>query len=283
MRLDGKVAIITGGAGGIGQCITHLFVDEGASVAIADVLDDAGDHTEAAVNEAGKRAFYQHTDVTIAHDVEAIVARTVEEFGPPTVLVNCAGWHRFGPAIQAVEEEFDRALAVHVKGTWLMAKHVIPHMMRQGGGALVNVSSMQAYGAIPGRVAYEAAKGGISAMTRLLALEYGPAGVRVNAVCPGVIITPRNRKRHQVEFTEAEVQQRIECYPLRRLGTPEDVAQAVLYLASDDAAWVTGVNLFVDGGISIQLTEAVHFPPFRRLWQEAVPQAWTARKGPAES
>jgi len=273
MRLEGKVAIITGGAGGIGQALTRRFVQEGAKVAVADPLDEAGRAIEAEVNAEGKRAFFQHTDVTVAQHVEAVVARTIEEFGPPTVLVNCAGWHRFGAAIHAVEEDFDRALAVHVKGTWLMAKHVIPHMMRSGGGAIVNVSSMQAVVAIPGRVAYEAAKGGISAMTRLLALEYGPAKVRVNAVCPGVIMTPRSLRRHQHDFAAADVQARIESYPLRRLGTPEDVAGAVAFLASDDASWITGVNLLVDGGITIQATEAVTFGPLRQLWREAVPQA----------
>ena len=273
MKLQGKTAVITGGAGGIGGSVSRLFAAEGARVVIADLLDEAGAALASELTEAGKQAFYQHTDVSDAGQVQALIDRTVTKFGPPDVLVTLAGWLRVAMAIDVDEADFDRTLASHIKGTWLLAKYALPHMMRNGGGAVVTVSSMQAYGAIPGRVAYEAAKGGISAMTRALALEYGPAGVRVNAICPGIIITERNELKHQTEFTEAEVAARIESYPLRRLGRPEDVAKAALFLASDDASWITGTDLFVDGGHSIQLAEAVHFPPFRRLWQGAVPQA----------
>ena len=110
-------------------------------------------------------------------------------------------------------------------------------------------------------------------MTRAMAVEYGPAGVRVNAVCPGVVITSRNAQRQALDFSADEIRQRTECYPLRRFGRPEDIAQAVLFLASDESSWITGIDLLVDGGISIQLTEAVHFPPFRQLWRTVVPQA----------
>lgn len=274
MRLEGKVAVVTGGAGGIGACISQLFVAEGARVAVADLLDEQGHGLAASLNASGGKAIYQRTDVSDSGQVGALVDRTLQELGPPDILVTCAGWLRVTMATEADEDDFDRTLSSHVKGTWLCAKHVIPHMMRRGGGgSIVTISSMQAYGAIPGRVAYEAAKGGISAMTRALALEYGPAKVRVNAVCPGVIITPRNAAKHQTDFTEDEVRQRIESYPLRRLGTPDDVARAVLFLASDESSWVTGTDLFVDGGMTIQLAEAIHFPPFRRLWQETVPNA----------
>ncbi len=273
MRLQGRTAIITGGAGGIGHCVSRLFVAEGAQVVIADLLDEAGAALEAELNRDGKRALYQRTDVADAGQVQALVACTAAEFGPPDTLVTLAGWLRVAMAIDVDEADFDRTLASHVKGTWLLAKHTLPHMMQAGRGAIVTISSMQAYGAIPGRIAYEAAKGGISAMTRALALEYGPAGVRVNAICPGIIITERNEAKHRTDFTADEVKARVDAYPLRRLGKPEDVARAALFLASDDASWVTGTDLFVDGGHSIQLAEAVHFPPFRRLWQETVPQA----------
>jgi NAD(P)-dependent dehydrogenase (short-subunit alcohol dehydrogenase family) len=273
MKLQGRTAIITGGAGGIGQSVSRLFAAEGAQVAIADLLDQEGAQLEAELNHAGRKAFYQRTDVSDAGQVQALVQRTVEELGPPDILVTLAGWLRVAMAIHVEEADFDRTIASHIKGTWLLAKHSLPHMMQAGGGAIVTISSMQAYGAIPGRIAYEAAKGGISAMTRALALEYGPANVRVNAICPGIIITPRNEAKHGTDFTPDEVKARIESYPLRRLGRPQDVAKAALFLASDDASWITGTDVFVDGGHSIQLAEAVHFPPFRRLWQEAVPQA----------
>lgn len=273
MRLDGKVAVVTGGARGIGEAITRLFVREGAAVVIADLLDEEGERVAASIRNGGGRAVFQRTDVTRSDQVTAAIERTVAEYDALHILVNDAGWLRVEIATRLAEEDFDRTITTHMKGTWLASKYALPHMMRSGGGAIVNISSMQAYRALPGRLAYEAAKGGISAMTRQLALEYGPAGVRVNAVCPGVIMTEKNLRNHREEVTPEEFDLRLQCYPLRRLGTPEDVAKAVLFLASDEASWVTGTDLFVDGGISIQLAEAVMFPPFRRLWQEAVRSA----------
>lgn len=272
LKLEGKVAVVSGGAGGIGGCITRLFAQEGAAVVIADLLKERGEEIAASIRKDSGRADFRDTDVTQAAQVQAAIQRAVDLYGRLDVLVNCAGWLRVEMAIRLAEEDFDRTIATHVKGTWLMCKYAIPHMMASGSGSIVNISSMQAYGAIPGRVAYEAAKGGISAMTRELALEYGPAGIRVNAVCPGVIMTDRNLTRH-AGVAEEERQLRVESYPLRRLGTPEDIARAVLFLASDDASWVTGTNLIVDGGMSIQLAEAVMYPPFRRLWREVVPEA----------
>jgi NAD(P)-dependent dehydrogenase (short-subunit alcohol dehydrogenase family) len=271
-KLEGKVAVVSGGAGGIGSCIVQLFVQEGAAVVIADVLKEAGEQLAASLQTAGGRAVFQQTDVTHAAQVQAAIQRGMELYGRLDVLVNCAGWIRVEMAVRATEADFDRTIATHVKGTWLMCRSALPHMMAAGRGSIVNISSMQAYGAIPGRVAYEAAKGGISAMTRELALEYGPAGIRVNAVCPGVIMTDRNQGRHAA-LPEEERRLRVESYPLRRLGTPGDVAHAVLFLASDDASWVTGTDLLVDGGMSIQLAEAIMYPPFRRLWREVVPTA----------
>jgi NAD(P)-dependent dehydrogenase (short-subunit alcohol dehydrogenase family) len=271
-KLAGKVAVVSGGGGGIGGCITRLFVREGAAVVIADLQQDQGEEIASSIVREGGQAVYQYTDVTRSAQVEAVMQRALQEYKCLDIVVNCAGWLRVEMAIRLDEADFDRTLATHVKGTWLMCKYAIPHMMQAGTGAIVNISSMQAYGAIPGRVAYEAAKGGISAMTRELALEYGPAGIRVNAVCPGVIMTERNLGRH-AGLTEEERRLRVESYPLRRLGTPEDVANAVLFLASEDAAWITGTDLIVDGGMSIQLAEAVLYPPFRRLWRETVPSA----------
>jgi NAD(P)-dependent dehydrogenase (short-subunit alcohol dehydrogenase family) len=154
-----------------------------------------------------------------------------------------------------------------------MAKHTIPHLIAGGGGSIVSMSSMQAYRAIPGRVGVQAAKGGICAMTRELALEYGPAGVRVNSVLPGFTVTEKAERDYAKSATPEELDLRRDCYPLRRFGRPDDVANAVLFLASDEAAWITGIDLLVDGGTSMQLAEAVMFPPFRRLWQQASPSA----------
>ena len=272
MRLQGKVALIGGGAGGIGRAIARRFADEGAAVVIADLLERDGEQLVRSIEQTGGRAVYQRTDVTRSGDVEAAVARAVDVFGSLSTLVNLAGWLRVSVATQQTEEDFERTIAIHVKGTWLMCRAALPELLKGSGGAIVNMSSMQAYRAIPGRVAYEAAKAGISGMTRALALEFGPGGVRVNAICPGVIVTERSQSMHDADTPE-EHAQRILAYPLRRLGTPEDVVNVALFLASDEASWVTGIDLVVDGGISVQLGEALTYPPFRRLWNEAVPGA----------
>lgn len=272
MRLEGKVALITGGAGGIGRVIARRFAQEGAAVVIADLLDDEADAVVRSIHAAEGRAVYQRTDVTRSDQVEAAVRRAVDEFGRLTTVVNLAGWLRINVTTKQTEDDFERTLASHVKGTWLTCKTAMPELLTADGGSIVNISSMQAYRAVPGRVAYEAAKAGISAMTRAMALEFGPGGVRVNAVCPGMIVTERTRQSRGEDKPD-DLAQRILAYPLRRLGTPEDVSNVVVFLASDEAAWVTGIDLFVDGGISIQLAEALLYPPMRQLWNEAVPGA----------
>lgn len=272
MRLQGKVTLITGGAGGIGRVMSRRFAREGSAVVIADMLDDDGEQLVRSMGETNDRVVYQRTDVTQSDQVEAAVRRAVEEFERLTTVVNLAGWIRVSVATKQTEEDFDRTIATHIKGTWLTCKTALPELLKAEGAAIVNMSSMQAYRAIPGRVAYEAAKAGISGMTRAMALEFGPGGVRVNAICPGVIVTERSRSKH-AEDTSEEHQQRILAYPLRRLGTPEDVTNVALFLASDEASWVTGSDVVVDGGISIQLAESLTYPPFRQLWNEAVPGA----------
>lgn len=270
-KLEGKVAVVSGGSGGIGGCVARLFAQEGAAVVIADIRD--GEPLAAAIRDAGGRAVFQATDVTQVTQAQAAIQWAVDVYGRLDVLVNSHGWQRIEMAIRLAEEDFDRTIAIQLKGTFLMCKYAIMEMLKRGrGGSIVNLSSMQAYAAIPGRVAYEAAKGGISAMTRELAVEYGPAGIRVNAICPGVIMTEKLVKM-TAAATEEETRLRIESYPLRRLGVADDVAPAVLFLASDDASWITGINLFVDGGMTVQLTEAVAYPPFRRLWNEVMPHA----------
>lgn len=270
MRLEGKRAIVTGGASGIGEAIVRRFVAEGAAVVIADVDKEAGERLAHTLRPSVR---FHRTDVTSVLDIASTVDRTVEELGGVDVVVNNAGWVKVDVAIKAEEADFDRMLATYLRAHFLMAKHALPPMIRAGGGSIVNMSSMQAYRAIPGRIGVQAAKGGICAMTRELALEYGPSGVRVNAVLPGLTMTEKAARDYAVYATPEELELRRQCYPLRRFGTPDEVATAVLFLASDESAWITGIDLLVDGGISIQLAEALVFPPFRRLWQEASPNA----------
>ncbi len=217
---------------------------EGARVVVADVQEAVGHEL---VAELGPGAFFQRTDVTLREDVIAAVDRAVSAWGGLDVVVNNAGWVKVDVAIEAEEADFDRMLATYLRAHFLMAKHALPHLIAGGGGAIVNMSSMQAYRAIPGRVGVQAAKGGICAMTRELALEYGPAGVRVNAVLPGFTLTEKAERDYALSSTLEELDLRRDCYPLRRFGRPEDIASAVLFLASDEAAWITGIDLLVDG------------------------------------
>jgi 3alpha(or 20beta)-hydroxysteroid dehydrogenase len=270
MRLDGKRAIVTGGASGIGEAIVRRFVAEGASVVIADIQEEAGSKL---ASELGPRAVYRRTDVTSAEEIAAAVTATSAAFDGIDVVVNNAGWVKIDVAVEAEVSDFDRMLATYVRAHFLMAKHALPVMVEGGGGSIVNMSSMQAYRAIPGRAAVQAAKGAICSLTRELALEYGPAGIRVNAVLPGLTMTAKAIRDYAAYATPEELDLRRQCYPLRRFGAPDDIANAVLFLASDESAWVTGIDLLVDGGISMQLAEAVVFPPFRRLWQRASPSA----------
>jgi NAD(P)-dependent dehydrogenase (short-subunit alcohol dehydrogenase family) len=270
MRLERKRAIVTGGASGIGEAIARRFVAEGASVVIADVQEQAG---HALVRDLHPHALFQRTDVTSPEDIAAAVTATTAAFGGIDVIVNNAGWVKVEVAVETETADFDRMLATYVRAHFLMAKHALPVMIEGGGGSIVNMSSMQAYRAIPGRAGVQAAKGAICSLTRELALEYGPAGVRVNAVLPGLTMTDKAIHDYAAYATPEELDLRRQCYPLRRFGTPADIANAVLFLASDESAWITGIDLLVDGGISMQLAEAVMFPPFRRLWQKASPSA----------
>ncbi len=266
-RLEGKVAVVSGGSGGIGGAISRLFAEEGAAILIADLLD--GEPLASKIRSGGGRAAFQATDVMEANQVEAAMRRAVSLYGRIDLLVNSHGWSKIEMAVKISEADFDRTVGVHLRGTFLMCKYAIREMLKTGGGAIVNLSSMQALAALPGRVAYEAAKGGISAMTRELAVEYGPLGIRVNALCPGVIMSEKLVKANE-NATPEEMQRRIESYPLRRLGVPEDAARAALFLASDDASWITGVNLPVDGGMTVQVCEALAYPPFKRFWDDLI-------------
>lgn len=271
-RLDGKIALVSGGAGGIGGDIVTTFLREGARVVVADIAEAPPEALAPVLAEYGSNCVYHRTDATLEPDVAGAVGAAIARFGAPEILVNSLGWRKVAPAIAMDAADFDRTLDTHVKGMWLFAKHTLPAMMATGQGSIVNVSSMQANRAMPGRVAYEAAKGAITAMTRALALEYGPSNVRVNAVLPGHITTPAKAAR-KVQPDAELTRLRLECYPLRRLGRPEDVSQAVLFLAADESSWITGTELVIDGGTSIQLTESIHYPPLRETWRQANPAA----------
>lgn len=267
MNNTGQRAVVTGGARGIGRAISTKLASEGADVLILDLLDDEGRATADEISAAtGRNVVFEPADITDAAAVERAVEAGRDRIGPITTLVSNAGWKRTGPAHVLPVDDYDRTMAVHSRGLFLLTKACVPDMVRGGGGAIVAISSMQSIMALPGRLAYSAAKGAISASVRQLAVEYGPFNVRANAILPGAIMTELNLQRHREELSEEEFEALRKSYPLRRYGTPEDIADAVHFLVSDAARWITGVNLLVDGGASIQLAEAALYGAYDVNW-----------------
>jgi NAD(P)-dependent dehydrogenase (short-subunit alcohol dehydrogenase family) len=243
MRLSDRVCIVTGGASGIGRAIAARFCVEGARVAVADV-DAAG--AEAAARELDGLAV--PTDVRDAAAVDRLVRATLETFGRVDVLVNSAGIGRLGSALETSPEAWDEVLAVNLTGTFLVSRRVAQEMVAARRGKIVNIASITGLVGYAGRVAYCVSKAGVVMLTKAMALDCAPYGVQVNAICPGVVRTP------MTEATLADpaaLAEKIAGIPLRRLGRPEDVAAAAVYLASADSDFVTGHALVVDGGMSV--------------------------------
>jgi NAD(P)-dependent dehydrogenase (short-subunit alcohol dehydrogenase family) len=252
-RLAGRVAAVTGGTSGLGRAIALALAREGAAVIVADVRErtaDGAPPTAERIRADGGRAAFVATDVTRRADVEALVDRTVAEFGALHVMVNNAGIQStLTPAVDKPEAEWLQVIAVDLTGVWFGCQAALRQLIRQGqGGRIINVSSRLALqGVAPGRADYCAAKGGVSSLTRQLAVEAGPHGITVNAICPGFILTEATRELAAAGKLE-EARRRT---PYHRLGTPEDVAGCAVFLASPEADFVTGQNLVVDGGASI--------------------------------
>lgn len=247
--LAGKTAIITGGASGIGLATAQLFAEEGAQVVIADINVEQGKLAEHKINSAGGRSVFVACDVTRAEDCQRAVRVAVETFGKLDILFNNAGIIRRADVIGTREEEWDRVMAVNVKSIFLMSKYAIPEIAKQGGGAIVNTSS--GWGIKGGRnaVSYCASKGAVVNMTRAMAIDHGSQNIRVNCVCPGDTDTPMLRNEaQQLGQVEDEFLAEAKERPLNRYAQPIEIAQAVLYLASDAASYVTGAVLAVDGG-----------------------------------
>ncbi|WP_235736067.1 glucose 1-dehydrogenase [Nocardioides alcanivorans] len=240
-RLAGKVAIVTGGAQGQGAEIARHFVNEGAKVVIADVADDLG---AAVAEELGDAAAFVHHDVSNEASWQTVVARTTELFGPVSVLANNAGILRFASVEEMTQEEFELLFRVNQLGCFLGMKTVAPVMRENGGGSIVNASSIEGLAGMPHCVGYTATKFAIRGMTKAAAVELGPAGIRVNSVHPGMIDTPMTRPHGG----DAAMEYGASKVALKRVGNPLDIAPLYVYLASDESGFVTGAEIAIDGG-----------------------------------
>lgn len=248
-RLDGKVALITGAAGGMGKTAASLFAREGSRVVLTDVTDEAGHAAAAEIQADGGEAAFLHADVSRAADAEAMVRFSMERFGSLDILYNNAGI--FLPEDESVtttdEAVWDRVMAINLKGVFLGCKYGIPAML-EGGGSIINVASFVALiGAATPQIAYTASKGGVLAMTREIAVEFARKGIRANALCPGPIETPLLA---ELLSDPDRRQRRMVHIPVGRLGQAEEIANAALFLASDESSFITGATFVVDGGIT---------------------------------
>jgi NAD(P)-dependent dehydrogenase (short-subunit alcohol dehydrogenase family) len=250
MRLEGKVALITGGASGMGKVASFLFADEGARVVLTDVADKAGEAVASEIAAGGREAAFVHADISKEADAKAMVEAAVSRFGKLDILYNNAGvmLGTDGSVDRTDESVWDTTLAINVKGVAFGCKYGVPAMIASGGGSIINVASFVAWmGAATSQTAYTASKGAVLAMTREIAVEYARKGVRCNALCPGPIDTPLLA---ELLSDPERRQRRFVHIPMGRLGRAEELAKAALFLASDDSSYMTGASLIVDGGIT---------------------------------
>ena len=243
-RLAGKVALITGAGSGIGRATALLFAQEGASVAVVDIADDSARETVSLIQQAGGSGLFVHADVAIAADSKHMIEATVRRFGRLDILHNNAFWTVYHPAVETSEFEWDRTIAVCLKAPFLASKHAIPPMLENGGGCIINTSSVSGIRGQAAHTAYESAKGGLLALTRSLAADCAPQ-IRVNAILPGGVVTPA------LQLLDPElIRKNTGSIPLKRRATPEEIANAALFLATDASSFCTGACLVVDGGRS---------------------------------
>jgi len=241
MKLENKVALITGAASGIGRASALLFAQEGAKVMAVDIDLRGGMETVEMIKSMGGEAIFILADVSKASDMEKAIKSCVERYDKLDILFNNAGVAQDCSIVDMSEDEWDRVINVNLKGVFLGSKYAIPQMIKQGGGVIINTASTLGLAAEPNCAAYCASKGGVIALTKALAVECAPFNIRVNCICPGPIATPMILKEPQQQIDVSYV-------PLKRLGKPEEIAHAALFLASSESTYVTGAALIVDGG-----------------------------------
>ena len=250
MKLENKTAIITGSSSGIGRATALRFAEEGAKIVVADIDVEGGEQTVAQVKQAGGTAVFHKTDISSEAEARALIVAAVSEFGGLDILVNNAATFVFGTVEEASEEDWDRVLGVNVKGYAFCTKHAAPEIRKRGGGAIVNLASISGFVAQPAFVPYNTSKGAVLQFTRCTAMDLADDNIRVNCVCPGAIDTPAtSRHAKSVGLTKEElIEQMKPDHMIKRMGEPREIANAVLFLASDEASFITATTLMVDGG-----------------------------------
>ena len=255
MTLANKIAIVTGGAVGIGGAIARRLAADGTKVLIADIQPEAAEENVARIHAAGGTASAYQVDISQPEQIRPMIERSVELWGGLHMLINNA-WgvtEPDGSALTLTDSAFDRALSTSQKAVFLSAKYGVPHIQASGGGSIVNISSVHGQLVAPQSLAYEMTKAAIIAISRQMAVDFGPIGVRVNCICPGHIVTERQDERW--ERNPSLLRFFDQHYPLRHTGVPDDIAHAVRFLCSEEAGFITGHTLVVDGGMTIQLQE----------------------------
>ncbi|GAX38310.1 SDR family NAD(P)-dependent oxidoreductase [Nodularia sp. NIES-3585] len=253
MRLKDKVAIITGASKGIGLGIATVLSREGVKIAVVARNPQDGEQAAEDIRNKGGQATFIPCDVSNEEQVKTMVQTTLDIYGQIDILVNNAGVGIYKTVLETTSEEWDRCLAIDLKGVFLCSKYTIPHMQALGKGAIINISSVHSHATVNGVAPYVASKGGITALTRNMAIDYGPA-IRVNTISPGWVLTPLIQSIFD-GYDDPDQQQRLveERQVMKRIGTPEDIGYAVAFFASDEASFITGTELFVDGGLTAQL------------------------------
>lgn len=260
MRLKDKVAIITGGSQGIGEGIARTFGQNGAKVVIADVNEELGNQVIDKLKNEKIESLFVRADVSREDDVQALINQTVDHFGRLDLLVNNAAVNIRKSAEDTSFEEWQKVIGVNLNGTFLCSKYAIPEMKKQGGGAIVNIASWHAEKTITRLAAYAASKGGITALTRQMSLDCGPDNIRVNAVCPSSVDTPLLHQTFaSLEDPDAAFEETLQFQPMGRIGTVDDIANACLFMCSDEASYVSGQTLMVDGAAINKIARPLMF------------------------
>jgi NAD(P)-dependent dehydrogenase (short-subunit alcohol dehydrogenase family) len=259
-QLKNHVVIVTGAGSGIGRGIALRFAEEGAAVVVAEVNRSQGEAVAQACEQAGGRALFVQTDVSKAADCRALVQKSVDTFGHVDTLVNNAGVNFVKPTLEMDEADWDRVIDVDLKGTFLCSRYALEVMVPRGAGNIINIASVHTLATLPEAAPYAAAKGGVEMMTKSMAIEFAPRGIRVNAVSPGLTDTQIWADIQEAAAdVEAARQHWYDNIPMRRVQSPREVANVVLFLASDAASYITGANIFTDGGMTAQLINQARY------------------------